>query len=189
MTQSTVMAPDEFTRLQAEVAPRLWAWAALHLGPELRTTVDPEDVLQEVTCRAWRRVTQFDPREGPFAAWAFGIARNVLGELLGQLARGTGIRHAWSTSSWAQVPDDATRATARVAKSDHLAALVAWADGLDEPDRHLVLYKGLEGWSDARVGEMLGLSSNAVQKRWTNLRARLQHEPRLLALLAPDQRA
>ena len=61
MTQSGAMSPDEFTRLQAEVAPRLWAWSALHLGPELRSTVDPEDVLQEVTCRAWRRLPEFDP--------------------------------------------------------------------------------------------------------------------------------
>lgn len=181
------MTTDEFTRLHAEVAPRLWAWASLHLGPELRASIDPEDVLQEVTFRAWRRAADFDPAQGAFLAWSFGIARNVLGELLGRVTRGEGAQSHWSTASWSRVPDDATRATARVARTEHLARLVEWADALDEPDRQLLLYRGLEGWSHARVAEMLGVTQNAVQKRWLELRERLRRQPRLIALLGVDQ--
>ena len=173
-----------FSALHGEVAPRLWSWAAVHIGPALRTKVDPEDLLQEVASRAWRRFDDFDPSQGPFDAWALGIARKVLGEALARLARGHGSRSQWSTTDWSRVPDDATRATARVAREEQLQAFVAWSDTLERDDRRLLMYRGLEGWSHADVGRLLGVSEATASKRWDRLRERLREHPRVLSLLA-----
>lgn len=173
-----------FSALHAEAAPRLWSWAAMHIGPTLRAKVDPEDLLQEVASRAWRRFDDFDPARGPFDAWALGIARRVLGEALARIARGHGGGAAWSATDWSLVPDDATRATARIAREEQLQAFLAWSDGLERDDRRLLMYRGLEGWSHADVGQLLGISAAAASKRWDRLRERLREHPRVLSLLA-----
>jgi len=153
----------------------------------LRAKVDPEDVLQEVSCRAWRRFDTFDPERGSFLAWSLGIARNVMGEALTRLARGDGVGSQWSTGSWSQVPDDATRATGKVARDEQLAAFVTWVDELDRDERRLVLYRVLEGWSHAEVAGVLGISEEAASKRWDRFRARLQSQPRALEWLNGSQ--
>lgn len=173
-----------FSALHGKVAPRLWSWAAVHIGPALRTKVDPEDLLQEVASRAWRRFDDYDPLQGPFDAWALGIARKVLGEALARLARGHASGAQWSTTDWSRIPDDATRATAQVAREEQLQAFVAWSDTLERDDRRLLMYRGLEGWSHADVGKLLGITEATASKRWDRLRERLQEHPRVLSLLA-----
>jgi RNA polymerase sigma-70 factor (ECF subfamily) len=173
-----------FSALHGEVAPRLWSWAAVHIGPALRARLDPEDLLQEVAARAWRRFDLYDPAQGPFDAWALGIARKVLGEALARLARGQGAGAQWSLTDWTLVPDDATRATARVAREEQLQSFVAWSDSLERDDRRLLMYRGLEGWSHADVGKLLGVSEATASKRWDRLRERLREHPRVLSLLA-----
>jgi len=185
------MQPDDrserFCALHAAAAPRLWSWAALHVGPALRGKVDPEDLLQEVAARAWRRFDEFDPARGSFFGWSLGIARRVLAEALARLAAGgfEGRRApaAGGSDAWSEVPDDATRATARLAREDALQAFLAWAETLERDERRLLLYRGLEGASHAEVAALLGLSEAAVSKRWDRLRERLRAHPRVLALL------
>ncbi|MEM8712852.1 MAG: sigma-70 family RNA polymerase sigma factor, partial [Planctomycetota bacterium] len=90
--------------------------------------IEPSDLVQEVACRAWERMTTFDPNRGAFDGWIFGIARNVMGEALKRVARGG--QNDWSTDRWTKVPDDATRVTARVARDETLGELVAWVADL-----------------------------------------------------------
>ncbi|MEM8711594.1 MAG: sigma-70 family RNA polymerase sigma factor [Planctomycetota bacterium] len=173
----------EFARLHGECAPKLCAWVALRLGAGLRSGVDVEDIVQEVTCRAWRRFEDFDADRGPFVSWVLGIARNVFGELLARLARGEPSGGQWSTGSWAHLPDDATRATQKIARQDHLTKFARWAESLEENDQRLLLYRGIENWPHARVGEVLGISESAASQRWAALRDRLRDQPRMVELL------
>ncbi|MEZ6015489.1 MAG: sigma-70 family RNA polymerase sigma factor [Planctomycetota bacterium] len=174
---------DAFSALHGEIAPRLWSWASVHIGPGLRAKIDPEDLLQEVASRSWRRFEDYDPAQGSFYGWSLGIARKVLGEALARVARGHGSRDQWSTTDWTRVPDDATRATAHVAREEQLRAFVAWADTLERDDRRLLMYRGLEGWSHAQLAELLGVSEATASKRWDRLRERLRDNPRVLSLL------
>ena len=182
-------ANEHFTALYERAAPKLWAWVAVRLGPTLRTRLDVEDVLQDVACRAWRRFDSFDPALGSFDQWALGIARRALGEVLSRLARGRDARAQWSTASWGKIPDDATRVTARVSRDEHREVVLDWADGLDEDDRRLVLYRGLEQWSHAEVADFLGLNEETARKRWARLVERVRREPRLAALIEGGQGA
>lgn len=175
---------ERFSALHAEVAPRLWSWAAVHVGPSLRGRLDPEDLLQEVASRAWRRFDDYDPGQGTFFVWTLGIARRVLGEALARVARGRSDDGHWSTTDWSRVPDDATRATARVAREEQLRAFITWSDSLERDERRLLLYRGLEGWSHAQIAELLGVSEATASKRWDRLRERLREHPRVAALLA-----
>ena len=166
----------------AAAAPQLWAWIRIRIGPRLRTTLDPEDVLQEVATRAWSRYASYDPSQGELRGWLFGIARNVLAELLSKVARGGGALD-WSTSNWSMLPDDATRATQMVVKAERINGVVAWLETLPDEDRKLVLYRGLEGLEHREVAELLGTSEAAAKKRWQRLRDRMQEQPGFEELL------
>lgn len=164
-------------------APAVYAWVSLHLGSGLRSELDPEDVLQEVACRAFARRQTFDPELAPFRAWLFGIARNVLHGSLERLAAGAGKpSQDWLTTGGIfRVPDDATSITGRIARDDTMARFLEDIEAMEEEDRLLVRYRGLEGLPHDEVGKILGLEAKTAAKRWDRLRSRLRDTKAFLA--------
>jgi len=173
---------ESFEALYEGVAGAVYAWASLHLRPELRTQLEPEDVLQEVCCRAYARFEEYDPARAPFRSWFFGIAHNVLREAFRNLARsrvrtgqpfqtsGQELGTGWVDS----LPDTATSITTRVARDDQLKAFLRRVGLLPEEDRKLLIYRGLEGLEHSHVGELMDLTPESASKRWQRLRARLR---------------
>ncbi len=174
-----------FAELYGKVAPAVYGWAGLHLRGALRARLDPEDVLQEVSCRAFERFATFDPAQGEFRAWIFGIARNVLHKALRQLARpeAPAAADAWAPGVTA-LPDTATSITRRVARDESLQEFVDAVGEWSEEDRKLLILRGLEGLPHEEVARRLGLNTETAAKRWQRLRERLRQDPRSLALLA-----
>lgn len=165
-----------FTEGYRNAAPAVYTWISLHLFPGLRSELDPEDVLQEVACRAFARHASFDATRGEFRAWIFGIARKVLYQSLQQLA-GSGGRpkRDWlTTGGLVRVPDEATSVSGRIARDEDLRNLRDLIDELPDEDRQLVLYRGLEGLEHADVGELMGLNPSTAAKRWERLLGRLR---------------
>lgn len=182
-----IEAPSlSFDVLWAEAAPRLYAWAVLHLRPAVRRRLDPEDVLQEVACRAYAQFAQFDASRGPFRAWVFGFARNVLSEGMRRLTsmKGALPGGSLSTGMLADLPATTTTLSRAVARDESLAKFVTRLEALAEEERRLVLFHGLEGMSHAAVGELLQVTPDAVAKRWQRLCERLRDEPRFAELVA-----
>lgn len=166
----------EFVEHYKAVAPALFAWAGVRARRWRQPSLDPEDLVQEVCCRAFERFDTFDPAQGPFRAWIFGIANNVLREALAELAGPGGRRRDTGTSSrapGADLPDEATSVSRRVARDESLRILVGRLCGLDEDERRLLLLRGLEGLPHADVAALTGLSVDAVQKRWQRLLDRI----------------
>lgn len=169
-------------------APALFAWASLFLRPVVRTRLDPEDLVQEVACRAYERFGTYDASRGTFRNWVFGIARNVLREALRQIAvepspRGGGLS---VTRDWAaELRDTATSISRAVARDEAVAALIARVGGLPEDERALVIARGLEGRSHTEVAEQLGISAETAGKRWQRLRDRLRESGCSTAWLEP----
>ncbi len=159
------------------VAPSLFAWVVLRLPSEVRSLLEPEDVLQEVACRAFEQIDRFDAAVGSFRSWAFGIARNVLREALRFLARHPTRKGSDQLATeWIhQVPDPATSISRRVVRDESLRRVVERLARLPEDDRRLLLYRGLEGLEHGEVGRILGVTVEAAEKRWQRLRDRL-HE-------------
>lgn len=168
---------ERFRERYQEIAPVLHAWASLRIRPEMRAMVDPQDVVQEVWCRAWRAREELRELEVPFRAWVFRVAKNVLLEAF-RKTRSPAYR-AGSAGTTTRVflldgvPDSVTAVSKRLARDEQLARLVEWVKELDEGDRRLMLHCGLEGLSFAEVGERLELSRDVVAKRWQRLRERL----------------
>jgi RNA polymerase sigma factor (sigma-70 family) len=174
-----------FDELWREAAPAIYAWAVLHVRPPLRASLEPDDVLQEVACRAWAGFGTWDGARGPFRAWAFGIAHNVLREGLRRLAAEPGARGGalLSTERWQAVPDTATAVTRAVARDEGLLRFLRRVESLPDDERRLLVWRGLQGLSHAEVADRLATSPDAVAKRWERLRERLRDEPRWSELM------
>jgi RNA polymerase sigma-70 factor (ECF subfamily) len=176
-----------FEELYARVAPSLYAWISLRLGPETRGRLDAEEVAQETWCRALELFPGFDAERVNFRAWLYAVAKNVVFECLRRMRR-TDARPAgaeFASSLLAAHPDSATHITQRVARDDTIRRFLERVGAMEEGDRQLVLHCGLEGLSYDEAAERIGAKPGAVARRWQRLRAELQERAFAGDLLAP----
>jgi RNA polymerase sigma-70 factor (ECF subfamily) len=171
---------QRFGQLYERIAPSLYTWADIRIRPELRAWLDPQDVVQEVWCRAWKIFASFDPTTTSFRYWVFRVAKNVLLEALRKLDsptfRASGPDPSTRALLLADVPDSATAISHRVARAENLKLFTQWVQSLDDEDRKLLVHHGLEGLSQAEVAERLQLGREAVAKRWQRLVARVSEQ-------------
>jgi len=167
-----------FAELYERIAPAVHAWASLRIRPEMRGQVDPEDVVAEVWCRAWKAFARFDAEHASFRAWVFQIAKNVMLEAFRKAQRaGSAAGRAGPSTRAFQLqnaPDTATEVSRRMARDEGLQVLLAWAKGLEEEEQKLFLHCGLEGMGYAEVAERMQLQYDTVAKRWQKLRERVE---------------
>ncbi len=166
-----------FGELYERIAPSLYTWAEIRIRPELRQWIDPQDVVQEVWCRAWKVFDSFDPTTLSFRFWVFRVAKNVLLEAFRKLESPTYRARSRDGSTrgleLADVPDSATAVSRRVARDESLKMFSSWVQSLDEDDRMLLVHHGLEGLSQAETAERLQINRETVAKRWQRLMARV----------------
>jgi RNA polymerase sigma factor (sigma-70 family) len=160
-----------FADLYASVLPSLVAWANLRVPSRLRRFLEPADVVQDVTYRAFSKFDRYDASRAPFRHWFFGVANNVLRETFARLARVTAgaPREPSSSGALAEVPEDVTSISKRAARDEGLKRFVARLETLDDDKRKLLIYRGIEGLGHAEVAELLGTTRDAVEKRWQRL--------------------
>lgn len=157
------------------VLPRLHGWAHLRLRGQ---RLDPDDLVQEILMRVVTRIDQF--RGGQFGAWVFAIAKNVLLECLRRGRQAARVQlvdgHSSRQLGMQEIPASITALSQRIARGDDVRQLLAAAAGLDDTDQRLVLLCGLEGLVPREVAPQVGLSEEAVAKRWYRLRQRLRSD-------------
>jgi len=171
-------SPAAFAREFEAASPALLAWARLRVRPELRAMLDPEDLIQEVGCRAFASLPTYDRARASFRQWLFGFANHVLLEALRELGRQpkrldpgpdrTGLSDAVAVI---------TTITRKVAKNEIVQLFLARIDDLESTDRELLLHHGLEELPHAQVAVLLGAGEDAVRKRWQRLVERLRQDP------------
>jgi RNA polymerase sigma-70 factor (ECF subfamily) len=166
---------QRFAELYERIAPALYTWAALRIRPAMRQALDPQDVVQEVWCRAWKAFDTFDPDTTSFRLWVFRIGKNVLLEGFRKLQRSAAPAAGPSTRLFQinNLPDDATAISRKVARHEGIRVLLDWVEALDEEEKQLFVHCGLEGLSYAEVSERMQIHRDTIAKRWQNLRARL----------------
>jgi RNA polymerase sigma-70 factor (ECF subfamily) len=181
-------AANAFTELYADMASALRAWAVLQTRGVLGRYVEADDLVQEVCFQAYRSFARFDAGRGSFRRWVFGVASHVASDLLRQAARtrARGLDADVLGSQAGGVPEDATTLSRRVARDEGLLLFLARVDELDEPDRQLLLWRGLEGLAHDDVARLIGVNEETVKKRWQRLRARLQQLPAAADLLESE---
>lgn len=168
---------ESFRVLYERLAPALHVWGEVRIRDELRVVIDPQDLVQEVWCRAWRSMPEFDPQTTPFRFWVFRIAKNVLLEATRRKrSGGAGAGSTTRLVALQGVPEDATAVSQRVARDEGCRKLHEWVAGLEDADRELVVHCGLEGQSHAEVSRKMDLERETVSKRWQRLKLRLQEQ-------------
>lgn len=136
---------------------RVYAYVAYRIGdgPEA------EDLTSEVFERALRYRGSYDASKGAPAAWLIGIARRLLG---GIPPANLELGDPPETASSLDVEQE-------VAARLDVAALVA---RLDDRDRELVALRYGADLSARQIGELIGLSTNAVEVALHRALARLR---------------
>lgn len=170
---------EQFQREWLAVRGDLARWAGQHVGRCLLGDLAPEDLVQEVACRAWRRYATWDARRGDFRGWVLGIAHNVLREALRRHAQRTALLRRRALSPPAEPGPDLA---ATAAHDEGVERFVERVRRLRPADRELLLRCGIEQRPQAEVAARLETTPAAVSKRWQRLCRRLREEPRCAAL-------
>ncbi len=168
---------EGFTRLYARLAPALHAWIDLRLPMTMRSRVGPEDLMHEVWWKALDAFGTYDPDRAPFRAWLFTIAKRVfISAVRREGAASQAGLPAGGGSMVTSVPASVTDVSRRVTRDQVLADVVTALRELDKTDQSVFVHCGLEGQTASQVAPLVGLSRDAVLKRWQRLRERLRKE-------------
>ncbi len=126
-------------------------------------TSDPEDaadLTQQVFLRVLDALPQYQPRRGPFAAWLFGIARNMAADAH---------RRRRTTVAWDVVPaalqlTDGTDLEAAALRRDDLARLDALVRALDVEKREVLALRFAARLTVLEIAAVIGKREDATRK-------------------------
>jgi len=159
---------------------RLLSVIYLRMGPDLRTRMDPEDVLQDVAIEAmnsWHTLTE----QGNAGAWLVTLARRkvarILRDQVGVAARDPRREHAMKTDL--PVADRRSGPVTAADRKDRLVLLGQALDRLPEDYREVVLMTKIEGLPAKEVGVRMERSENAVNLLLSRALKRLAQELKL----------
>ena len=147
--------------------------ARLHLDPRLRGKLDPSDLVQEATAKAWECFGQFrGSTEAELAAWLRQIlARNLahavrdLGRAKRDVGRERSLETALEQSSArleAFLTAQQSSPSQQAERQEQLLRLAEAMEQLAEAQREALVLQYWQGWSLAQIGEHLGRSVEAV---------------------------
>ncbi|MEW4562286.1 sigma-70 family RNA polymerase sigma factor [Bremerella sp. JC770] len=128
---------------------------------------DAEEVFQRTSLCLWRKWEQFD-QERDFLPWAFGIARLEAKRFLSERSR----QQKMLSDSAMEALDVAIIENSE-AMEERLAALEHCVKKLPNQQRSLLWNSYKKSASIEQVGELFGLSANAVYKRLRKIREQL----------------
>jgi RNA polymerase sigma factor (sigma-70 family) len=159
---------------------RLLSVIYLRMGPDLRTRMDPEDVLQDVAIEAmnsWHTLTD----QGNAGAWLVTLARRkvarILRDQVGVAARDPRREHAMKTDL--PVADRRSGPVTAADRKDRLVLLGQAMERLPEDYREVVLMTKIEGLPAKEVGARMERSENAVNLLLSRALKRLAQELKL----------
>ena len=159
---------------------RLLSVIYLRMGPNLRTRMDAEDILQEVAIEAvnsWHTLS--DPANA--GAWLVTLARRkvarTLRDQVGVAARDPRREHAIKTDL--PVADRRSGPVTAADRKDRLELLDQALERLAEDHREVILMTRIEGLSAREVGERMDRSENAVHLLLSRALRRLAEELKL----------
>lgn len=176
--------------LVARLTPLLMAQAEYRLGPALRTSVDPEDLVNEAWVVALPRLAEFarHPRATPVLL-KFLTTTIVyrINHLLRRRATSLPVDTAEALDA---LPARTSGVVTRAVRSEATDALRRQIDALDPHDREIIALRGVEQHPSKTVAIMLGISSAAVDQRFARALQRLRAIlPDVAGELAEDRRA
>jgi RNA polymerase sigma factor (sigma-70 family) len=139
--------------------------------------LSPEDLVQEVWVRAIQYRDRFDPEKSNYRAFFFAVAKNVLLESSRKLNRrhmvGASAPNSSEPLDLGLITDGLTAVSKRLARDEGIQRIVQLCSSLKQDEKQLLVHLGLEEMSHDAVATMLGVSREAISKRWQRLKASL----------------
>jgi RNA polymerase sigma factor (sigma-70 family) len=154
---------QRFTALYADAAPRVYLYAARHVGPD-----HADDVVSEAFTVAWRRLDDVPAGDG-LLPWMLVVARNVIANQ--RRSQGRKERLAHDAELVGRLETVTADVAVDVAERD--ALIRALAD-LSEREREAVLLVGWDGLTSRDAATVAGCSPGAFNVRLHRARQRLQ---------------
>jgi RNA polymerase sigma factor (sigma-70 family) len=159
--------------------PLLLAQARYRLSPALAAHVDPEDLVQEVWTVALSGLPALGMRDGRETPVLLRFLSTTLLYRVANLTR-KHIRGVSRTKDESlaplveRLPEETRGAVTRIAGREARGDLARAIGELSERDRAIVVLRGIERHSNARVAELVGDSPNAVSLRYNRALAALR---------------
>ncbi|MEM7311057.1 MAG: sigma-70 family RNA polymerase sigma factor [Planctomycetota bacterium] len=156
--------------LVARFTPLLLAQAAHRIGPALRRTVDPEDLVQDTWLRVLPRLDGLRARDGRLTPVVLRFASttllNRLNSLLQTQLRRGALHAAGGDEELDEAAQDQTELVSGVVRRERASAVRAAVEELDDETRAIVVLRGIEQNAVADVALLLGLVPNTVTVKY-----------------------
>lgn len=179
--------PSSVEWIVARFTPLLLEQARYRIGPALRRRLEPEDLVQEVWGVALAELGGLgarDERETPVVLRFLSTTllyrlnnharKHIRSREVGALDAGGNEGSQGRAEPWEHVAARTRGQVTRIARGELHAEIARALDGLAERDREVVVLRGIEGHSNARVAELLGETPNAVSLRYNRALAALR---------------
>jgi RNA polymerase sigma-70 factor (ECF subfamily) len=183
---------DSVAWIVGRFTPLLLAQARCRLGRLPAGLCEPEDLVQDVWVSSLPRLAGLQARDGRFtpvlvrflATAVLNRCRTLAQKLLwGKPARQPlpELDDASASGGDGALATDATNVVSRVVRADVADAVRAAIERLDEPDREVLVLRGIEQNANTTVALLLGITPEAVSTRYRRALERLRaHLPRSL---------
>lgn len=159
---------DAFSALVGLATERARLYVRLRLGPALRASVEPDDVLQDGWAEAWRSIGSFEPRDSAsFTRWVCRILENRIRDAAerGRAAkRSPGAAFETISQVAGRVAAPGAGTVTRAARTEEHARLVAAIDSLDAADRDVLLRRYFEDLTIDEIAAVTGIPATSVRR-------------------------
>jgi RNA polymerase sigma-70 factor (ECF subfamily) len=159
---------EAFSRLFEKYRRRLAVLIHYKLSPEMRRSVEVDDILQETLLRAFRDVEQFTYRSpGSFLHWLSAIADHVIIDIVRYHERqqrhaAEMVRFRSESNPNGPEPVDTKTPSRHLADQERLEGLLQKLDALPEDYRQAILLAKIEGLSTQEMADQMGKSREAA---------------------------
>ena len=180
-------------RIVHEDDERSWAWVVARLAPLLEAQAryrlqgplariwEPADVVDEVWSRAMDRLASLEAREGRLTPVLIRFLSSVLLNRVNELLR-EHARHgaAWtitpgsSLGSWHPAASEAFAAARGALRSEVAEQLRSAMAKLSEPEREVIVLRGIEQLPNALAAERVGVEPGTLATRYHRALRRLR---------------
>ena len=143
---------DAFAELYRELVDPVFRYLYWSTG----SREDAEDLTEEVFLKCLVNIAAFKPDRGPFKAWIFRIARNLL---IDHRRRGSRRK---SEALGEEIDDGTEPLPQRLEKEERARALHECLEALPSIQKQVITMKYFAGMSNAEVAKALGRSEGAV---------------------------
>jgi RNA polymerase sigma-70 factor (ECF subfamily) len=147
----------ELGDLLERIRPRLVMWAAARLSQQMRTKVEPEDVVQDVLVAVHKDFREFKGRDpAAFFKWVFTIGEHRIRDLVDHF--GALKRRLPEPQSFSQ-----TTPSTAASRTEQVRKMMEALQRLSEEHRQAIVLLKIEERSSADAALVLGRSENACR--------------------------